>query len=1118
VLIVCLAWLAAFPIVAALVATGEPLRAAGKETLRVIRPVSAMHAQVRAVPAFLGAKPPEAALTNPAAMRQALIAAARRVVGAGAAHALVKLALQSNSLRAGGTNFALDNVGSPLRYPKVERILRRHLVSPFGAKAIAAANDLGALLIYAAALPTLSNYLEPFPQAGPVAFVVLEEARIHGACVPQLNFAFLLSIDEVPRDTEAQLELERAAHDCVGDPTPLWLLGEYQSERADAPWLLPAGIPRPSIGMQTSLTTFADLRKRFPDSAVGWAGAGDAELRIAYETGVQQPFTTRAYFRRALSYFLAAQRIEPNPEIAVGIARAYAGLQQFGAAVKAQRIAVAGRSDEALPQAWLMEYLEQDHAFAKAARVAQSLTDTPHFPVGGGEMMQPSPQVPVLGQSYTEEADGPLSIGADRFKAVSIDLDDESGGAGGGENDLSFIPTYREVPGVTGYSRWCPAWSLHRDEILAGESAKALSGLPMPEGKSIRPGSQYQFECGASSDLLAGIAAYEAGQHSRATHFVEAEHTDSTETRSALARLDDARQNLWRFAGNLGRARIAAQEWRQEAPEEALAFDDSGEIEFLAGRYANAARLFGQAAWLVRSDNALPIVSEAEAELKRGMALARLGREDEALRTLEAADATAESAQGVAVRVTGTITSEYSESDATGAFLSYNALAQIGYEDLAAHRFGLAAEAYEAALERTGTTGSGPLLSVEDNDPYTATYDDLSLAQGQIGKLHEALASARKAVDADPLGPLALATEGYTLARLKRYQEARGALRTAVEQLPSQFSAWNDLGYVQDRLGHRDAAVNDFRHAVGADSHYALGWFNLGVELEHQGLVQALAAQGAFGRAITADHSLLTRSHRLSLDNEVYVTNLDLSKPLPPNWTFSTIEKRPLASSLGLVLALVAALQIGHALADSQGIGSRAGEWLLRFAEALLKRLPGRHALTPAFVAVIATAIVFLMPLLRSDGANLVDAVLLTLGVGAMIAAVWRGRVLVARRNGIALTQRGWRPAIVIGLAAAVVGVTWAPLPIARTDGDAPAVHWIGPIICSAIACVLLVMSVLIGVPIARTLAGSGLIMTASILVPIKPLDGGIIADGKASSGASLALLGGGLFLLLGLW
>jgi cellulose synthase operon protein C len=1112
-LTVCLAWLLLLPVLAALVAEGEPLRR-GPPLLAPVGP--ARHAAVRAVPVFAGARPPRAVLSSPVAMRRALFAAARTVLGPREGPLLVRLALQHGSLRALGPGGTPPTAETPLRFPAAERVLRRRLAGAPGPQVIDAVNDLGALLIDAATMREAGgSFGEAFPQAGEVAFVVLDWARARGACDPQLNLAFTLAAAKLPREPEAEAELRRAARDCPGDPTPLWLLGEYQSESTAAP----SGGALGNLETQGPFATFSLLRERYPYSAAGWAGAGDAELRVAYQV-VSQPFTARAYFRRALDFYLAAQRVEPSPEIATGTARAYAGLRQYSAAVTAQQTAVGGHSNEALLQARLVEYLEQDSAFGQAAAAAKPLALAPRFPLGEGRMM---PGYPPDGEEVSaQEVGGPLSIGVNRFTLATIDLGDTATATSPAVSSLPFLPVYREVEGITGYSRWCPAWSLPRDEILAERPAAALAGLLRRPIKSIMPGVD---ECPmASRDLLAGIAAYEAGQKARAEQLVEREErpeSNSEEPQGTLARLDDARQNLWRFAGDFQRARAAAAEWLAAAPEEARAFVNAGEIEYFAGRYDPAARLFAHATWLLRTANAQPTAAEAEALLLRGVVLARAGREAEALRTLEMAEATAESAQGAERHATASGETESTEAgNGKDALLAYNALAQIGYEDLAAHHFTLAAEAYEAALERFAKSETTTPDSAEEHiDPFTATYDDLSIAQAQIGRLHEAAASARQAVAPDPMDPLTLGTQGHALAQLGRYREARASLLTAVEQLPSQFSAWNDLAYVEDRLGRPAAAVSDFRHAVGANSHYALGWFNLGVEFERQGLLHALAAQGAFGRGIALEPSLSTRSHQLSLDNHVYITNLDISKPLPPNWSFNTVEKRPLAGSLGLALLLVATLQLGRALAGGQGGGAKAAEWLLQATQALSRRLPVRGVLAPAAVAVAVTLLVFLLPLLRSGAANLVEATLLLLGVGALIAIIWRSRVLVARRREIELTQRAWPPAIAASLAAAVFGIAWAPLPVASPDDDATAaVHWIGPVVATALALALLMLSVLLHVPIAQTLAGAALVMAASMLIPIKPLDGGVVTDGKSGGAAAgLALLAGGLFLLLGL-
>ena len=115
------------------------------------------------------------------------------------------------------------------------------------------------------------------------------------------------------------------------------------------------------------------------------------------------------------------------------------------------------------------------------------------------------------------------------------------------------------------------------------------------------------------------------------------------------------------------------------------------------------------------------------------------------------------------------------------------------------------------------------------------------------------------------------------------------------------------------------------------------------------------------------------------------------------------------------------------------------------------------------------------------------------------------------------MRQRGWTPGIVVGLGAAAAGLGWAPLPVVETDRPAPAVHWIGPLVTGAAALVLLALGVGLGVPTTKALGTAALVMTASLLTPIEPLDGSYVAKGPAGLAAGLALLAAAVFLLLGL-
>ena len=118
---------------------------------------------------------------------------------------------------------------------------------------------------------------------------------------------------------------------------------------------------------------------------------------------------------------------------------------------------------------------------------------------------------------------------------------------------------------------------------------------------------------------------------------------------SRIGFLLDARQNMWRFAGRLDKARLAAEEWTSSSrPRSSLAFDRAGEIAFLAKDYDRAARLFAVAARLARSQPGTWSPDEAQALLKRGTALELGGRYAEALAELRESDEVASRAYALA--------------------------------------------------------------------------------------------------------------------------------------------------------------------------------------------------------------------------------------------------------------------------------------------------------------------------------------------------------------------------------------------------------------------------------------------------------------------------------------
>jgi tetratricopeptide (TPR) repeat protein len=994
---------------------------------------------------------------------------------------------------AGGQRLTAG-AGYPYVYPALEPLLdRAGLQDPAPAR-VAAANDLGALLVLAA--PRGGDDSD-FPEAAAVAYALFDRARAGGACLPQLNLAFLLAAD--PNALEVEPELRRAATRCRDDPTPLWLVAALRS--ADAASQEPTGRrPQP---------VFGELQRRFPGSPAGWAIEGDHELRLAYEEGARRPFSARHHFSRARDRYAHALALRPgDPGLQAGAARASSGLNVDRDAVAAQRAAVAEQPSAAPLQARLVEYLQRAHDFAAAARVAARVRRD-GFPAGPA--LYPAPSEPLSDALLNAEADGPLSLGSGRLLPVTLSWVPlppvpspglGGGGAGGGGaalSDFSFIPQYRRVAGVTGFDRWCPGWSRRRDLVLA---QRARDALPIPATfTDVRPGLG-GLGCGGLRDgedvdpqaiaNLRGVAALEARPAPERPRPIDAR----------TAALQDARQNMWRFAGDLPRALAVAQEWAAAQPREPAPIDRAGEIEFLSKHYDEAARLFAKAVRLARARAGSWSLDEAQALAKRGTALELGRRYDEAQAAFADADE-------VASRVAGLQRGDRGNANVRNraAFLAYSARAQSGDTFLRTHDFAAADEQYEAAREEERTLDG---CACTPGRRPEVLANNRALVAVRLNDDKVALSAAASAVAADPLNPIFLQTLGLAQNQAGRRADAVRSYRRAIASDPGLFPAANELGIVLARDKRYDEAAEAFRAAVSAQPRYAAGWFNLGVALERSGIGHALSSQGSFARAFGADDGLRDREHDFISDDRVLFAKLDLSKPLPPDWSFAAGQDRAPATAAGFALALLLALRLGRGLM-TKGAGENARKYL-ELLGARLSRLPGS---TPALLAVAATLAVLVWPTVHGD-ASLMSIVLLALGSLMLMTIVLRARLLAARAVGVDMRQSGWAPGIAAAVGATLMGAGWAPLPVASTDRDARVVHWIGPLATALIGVALLALGTWLGVPATSTLGTIALVMTASLLVPIKPLDGGFLGEGAVAVVTNVLLVAVGVLVIFG--
>jgi Flp pilus assembly protein TadD len=170
---------------------------------------------------------------------------------------------------------------------------------------------------------------------------------------------------------------------------------------------------------------------------------------------------------------------------------------------------------------------------------------------------------------------------------------------------------------------------------------------------------------------------------------------------------------------------------------------------------------------------------------------------------------------------------------------------------------------------------------------------DAAYALSQAGKLEEAVAAWRRALELDPKDAKARNNLGVALLQVRRFDEAAREFREvlaaktnqpeaeanlaralagtgkadeaiphwrrAVELRPDFAEAWNDLAIVYVRLRRTDDAIAAWRQAVKTNPRFAPAWFNLGNALEAQGQIGAAVEAWRKGLEIEPGQAAIAR-------------------------------------------------------------------------------------------------------------------------------------------------------------------------------------------------------------------------------------------------------------------
>ena len=141
--------------------------------------------------------------------------------------------------------------------------------------------------------------------------------------------------------------------------------------------------------------------------------------------------------------------------------------------------------------------------------------------------------------------------------------------------------------------------------------------------------------------------------------------------------------------------------------------------------------------------------------------------------------------------------------------------------------------------------------AIEIDPKYVFPHNNLGIALYEQKKLDEAIAAYRTAIEIDPNYAAAHCNLGVALVAQKKLDDAITAFRKAIEINPKYAAAHSNLGNALYAQGKLDEAIAAYHTAIDLDPKYAEAHYGLGIALRKQGkLDEAIAA---YRKAIKLD-------------------------------------------------------------------------------------------------------------------------------------------------------------------------------------------------------------------------------------------------------------------------
>lgn len=988
--------------------------------------------------------------------------------------------------------------GYPYRYASIDPVVDAALTEEAVAADPEAVLDLaGLLLLDAVRSQREADFDHPASSWAGVAYSLLRRARdLAPSCEVQLDLTFVLSMGFAPHIDDVEAEVGRAVEACPGDPTPLWLLGQVQSAQASLIESFFTYERGPRAMARAAEDTFAELRDVYPDSALGWAGAGDLHLQLAEEAAQlgQSPFQVRSWRRAALQEYAEARRRSADPALLAGWGRA---------------LSVNGRDDEAV------EALEQLDDLLPWQPVHQVLLldalERADRPDDAAETIEQTPDVqrPMMAtlalsprRVGVREPASP-DYGFDGSRAGSAYDQSQKYDAGSSVQDLGFVP----VSNGTWTEPWCragayltallesgradDAWAL-AEQGVEPESWDGNSidchGAPLVVDELNEPGFT---DSTTALGRIGLVVALETGDPEIRAEGLRRTDDGYTTPDALVSQALDAQSDFWRAAGDPDRAADVVDGWLDELPEDPWAHHRAGELAFLAGDYDEATDDYREALALFPETAEYGDTTYGDHGLGSQYVDDNEGRVSTRLE-LGAAQELAGDVDAAADSYTATLTdlAGIEQTDHVRE-LTFYARSQLGSLALAEGDLEQAADQLGAALEEVYPDGPpGPDDEVGWGRQAArlssgAQDNNLALALARLGRDDDAITYAGAALAHDPANPVFVDTVAFAQHLAGHEHEAAEAYRAALAIDPTSYVSANNLAVLLAQDGFRTDAAAVLVDALRVAPDYAIGWHNLGV-VQAPASRELLPSQGAFATAGTLDRDLRGRDD-LIVDTEIYRSGLDVSKPLPPDWTYAASASGS-TDALTLSVLLLILLRVVWALGLDKVVSTMGEKVLTERGPAPARRRFWRR-LAPVW-AVLACLGIVGWPLYGAGHSLLERSVLVGAGAALVLLPLLVRRLASARTH-VEVRHHTWAPAVALGVVAAPFGLVLAPYPF--LEGEAPRLgrlRAIVPLVVAPVAVAFLALAWLDPTPLARTLALSSFALLGSVLAPVPPLDG----------------------------